>query len=186
MKNLLLFISLLFVSTAHAQLQSNQVLVEGSFSYSRLSILNNQTNRFAGVSLSLGLMASQKTAVITGVNLIDSKTSGLTGTSLFSLFMGVRQFVPLTEKIYFFGQGIIGYGDLMGDSFGTSGTFSTNGGESVFLQVSPGLMFFPKPRFAVTARIGSLGYKFKGERTGSLFEINGGNLRLGLLYRFGG
>jgi hypothetical protein len=172
---------------ASAQFQSNQVFLEGSFGYSRLPV-GNMMNRFGTANFSVGLMASQKTAVLAGFNLAESKLGSsnvYTSSSQLSFFAGVRQFVTITEQIYFFGQGIVGYGDLMGDSFGSAGTFSANGAETVFLQASPGLMFFPKPRFAVTARIGSVGYKFSDGSRGSVFEVNGGSLRLGLLYRFG-
>jgi hypothetical protein len=182
----LLYVGIFFVAVAaNAQFRSNQVFVEGSFGYSRLPI-SSTINRIGSFNFSLGLMASEKTAILGGFNLVDSKfASSNTATSQFSFFVGVRQFVPITEQFYFFTQGIVGYGDFMGDSFGTAGLFSTNGAESVYLQVSPGLMFFPKPRFAVTARIGSLGYKFGANSSGSVFEVNGGTLRLGLLYRFG-
>lgn len=184
MKNLLVLCLVGICGALQAQFRKGDVFMEGSAGLTRVSTLPTVSVRLATVNPSIGFMISERTAVFAGMGWQRNKTE-LPGfrdvTVSFSAFGGVRRFFPLSDKVYFFVQGLAGYGENVQDMFGTTGS---SGDERFYLQVSPGFVFFPHPRWALTTRIGSVSYAFGGAGTQSDLLFEAGTLRLGLLFRF--
>lgn len=190
MKKLILLLLVLSSVSLSAQLRQRNLFVEGSVGFSQMTLPSGLKSRVFNFSPSFGLMLTEKTALIVGMNVVDIRSEGSffgnTRNNSTSIFFGARQFFPISDKFYFYTQGLVGYGDLFADMYGTLGLNGTNqgGGDQVNIQVSPGFVFFPSPRWGLTTRIGTLGYRFKQSNSPSNFEFSLGSIRLGLLFRF--
>jgi hypothetical protein len=189
-KHLTLFAFLASVAL-QAQFKKNDIFAEGSFGFGRHSpgVMMRQTS-FVTVNPSLGFMVTENLAIIGGVNFASSRFYDNMGmgphrlSRSFSLFLGVRRFIPLSDRFYLFVQGLAGYGDALADMYGVSGVPSANGFERWNVQISPGFAYFPAERLAFTARLGTLGYEGRGNAQSANVLMELGAIRLGLLYRF--
>lgn len=191
MKYLVVLLAIGFTQETAAQFRKREMFAEGfaSFRNFQKPPFGPPTgqNRELVLSPSFGYMLSGKTALIGGVRFearrFWSPTGPETGTSV-SVFAGVRRFFPITDTFSFFAQGLVGFGNQLADMYGGAFHFSASGFNGVNLQLSPGVAFFPHERFGVTARVGSLVYKFKARGVGPEILFNAGTVNLGLMYRF--
>lgn len=191
MKYLVILLAIGFTVETTAQFRKREMFAEGfaSFRSFQKPPIGPPTwlSRELVLSPSVGYMLSGKTALIGGVRFEARRflfpTRPETGTSV-SVFAGVRRFFPITEKFSFFAQGLVGVGDQLADMYGSAFPFSASGFNGVNLQLSPGIAFFPTERFGITARIGSLVYKFKNRGVGPEILFNAGSVNLGFMYRF--
>lgn len=121
---------------------------------------------------------------MSGRSCASGKSIGASANAKTFYFTGVRRFFPITDTFSFFAQGLVGVGDQLADMYGGAFPFSASGFNGVNLQLSPGIAFFPNERFGVTARVGSMVYKFKDKGVGPEMLFNAGSVTLGLMYRF--
>lgn len=159
---------------------------------------------FLSDGLAVGLSLNLSSSYVSSISSTDGKTtenimaSGL-GVSLFA-----RKYMLITEKVYFHGQGSIGYtsGSYTDrKAVGASGladndkyTFSNIG-----INVTPGLTYFVSPKWGVDFSLNNIiGYnmttsKVEDTSTSASSETTGGNFAigagltptLGLFYYFG-
>lgn len=121
---------------------------------------------------------------MSGRSCASGKSIGASANAKTFYFTGVRRFLPITDTFSFFAQGLVGVGDQLADMYGGAFPFSASGFNGVNLQLSPGIASFPNERFGVTARVGSMVYKFKDMGVGPEMLFNAGSVTLGLMYRF--
>lgn len=185
MKYLILIFWVVASIAVSAQFRNQDVFVEGSAGFSRGGYSTGTSQSFH-LAPTVGLMISDKTALILGAGWEERRfgpKSFMSKTTFFSAFAGVQQFFSLSEKACFFLRGVGGYGE---DRFEPGGTAAFPGNENqLFLRVAPGVMFFPSPRWAITARAGDLFYGINvgNNNPKSEFRFEAGVVRLGILYR---
>lgn len=185
MKYFVFFISIVTSVAVSAQFRNRDIFVEGSAGYSR-SGSSTFTTRTFHLAPTVGIMVAEKTAVILGAGWEERRfgsRGSMSKTTFFSAFAGVQQFLSVSDKVCFFVRGTLGYGENRLDPSGNA-IFPSNENQ-LFLRVSPGVMFFPNPRWAVTARAGDLFYGFNAGNgnSNSEFRFEAGVVRLGILYR---
>ncbi|AWM33928.1 hypothetical protein [Hymenobacter nivis] len=182
MKKALLLASLALVAgTAHAQtpLTKGKGLVSGTIGYRRESSGGAATDLFE-FAPKVGTFVADNLAV--GISASVSLYGGNAdrfGSNSYAVgpFARYYRFVG-GDKFALFGQGSLGY-----NRTNSTGSDGYNQG---FLSVTPGLAFFPIPRFGLEASLRGLSYatNFDGASTLDLgFSLN--NFQLGAAYYFG-
>lgn len=179
-------------TAAHAQtpLTKGRGLITGSINYhyqSQGSYYNSSTQSFsfapaAGYfvadNLALGLsLGIQSASLSPDYVVVGSPLQYRATTFSIGPFMRYYQFVG-GDKFALFGQGGLGYLHVSGD-------YAGNGGQG-YLTVTPGLAFFPVPRFGVEASLRGITLATDFNRSTTLdLGVSLQSLQLGVAYYFG-
>jgi hypothetical protein len=186
---------------AFAQINAGSKFVGGSLSY-RMSASPDRTNNtfysFYSIRPSVGYLVQDRLAL--GVNVgfeygfseDDSPTIGrvIEESTAYSIGSSLTWFVPVSEeKFWFTLQGGVNYSRSYRESIAYStDSYVSSDYYSIGVSVSPGFLFLPSPRWAVTLGVGGLGYSHKrgigNEITENDVSFNLGQFSLGVLYFF--
>ncbi|OGX83585.1 outer membrane beta-barrel protein [Hymenobacter coccineus] len=183
MKKVFLLALLAFAAgTAHAQtpLTKGKGLLTGTIGYSRVSSDPGVARDLFEFAPKVGTFVADNLAVGISASIsLYSGNGGSFGSNMYTVgpFARYYRFVD-GDKFALFGQGSLGY-----TRTNETGSGGYNQG---YLSVTPGLAFFPIPRFGLEASLRGLSYatNFDGASTLDLgFSLN--NFQLGAAYYFG-
>jgi hypothetical protein len=170
MKNTFTF--LLIVFSLHAYAQQGKILIEGTAGFSKsnssLDGTNNETiYKTASFSPRIGVFTSDRLLVGGGLSYQFSRQESqyisggqYTNTmNQYGINIFVREFFPLGEKVFVTASGILSLEKGKQEAKGETSTSESD----IFqygVSVVPGLTYFLNDRWALTATLGSLYYKF--------------------------
>ena len=167
-------------SIAHAQttpLTKGRGLLSGSISYQSAKYRGGDSQELFNFTPSVGYFVADNLALGLNGNLqIYGGTSSAFGQNSYSVgpFARYYRFVGGSDKFALYGQGSVGYSHYsVGDNLG-------------YLAITPGLAFFPIPRFGLEASLRGLSYSGNFNDTHNIdFGFGLQNIQLGAAYYFG-
>ncbi|RYE91146.1 MAG: hypothetical protein EOO37_01090 [Cytophagaceae bacterium] len=168
----------LTTSIAHAQttpLTKGRGLLSGSIGYQSVKYRGSESQDLFTFSPTVGYFVADNLAIGLNGNL-QTYGSGAYGTNNFSVgpFVRYYRFVGGSDKFALYGQGGVGYRHY-------SGSYRMG-----YVDITPGLAFFPVPRFGLEASLRGLSYSSNFNDTHSFdFGLSLQNIQLGAAYYFG-
>jgi hypothetical protein len=200
MKLTAIIICLLTCHLASAQFTKGDKFVAGGYS---ISVQNSSAdngddnkNRFFQLYPEFGYFVNQHYAIGGGLTFSrgttryevvqgdyqEQKSTGF-GAHLFA-----KRFFPVSEKFFFSITGSVNYNRFRSVSAASGGYESTSKSYRISLNVSPSLIFFPSPNWAIEGTIGGLSLShsrgISDESKSTSFGINYGSISLGFAYFF--
>jgi hypothetical protein len=164
-------------SIAHAQttpLTKGRGLLSGSIGYQSVKYGGNDSQETFNFTPTIGYFVADNLAL--GLNGNVQLVGGYSGQNTYSVgpFARYYRFVGGSDKFALYGQGSIGY------------THYSGGLDLGYASITPGLAFFPIPRFGLEASLRGLSYSSNFNNTHSFdFGFSLQNIQLGAAYYFG-
>jgi hypothetical protein len=173
----------LSVGTSYAQtpLIKGRGLLSGSIGYRSEKYDSYATQDLFNFTPTIGYFIADNLALgINGdIQLYGSNNPNLPARNIYSVgpFVRYYHFVGGSDKFALYGQGSLGYRRYSGDFDGNSQGYAG---------ITPGLAFFPVPRFGLEASLRGLSYATNFNNAHSLdFGFSLQNIQLGAAYYFG-
>lgn len=143
----------------------------------------------------VGFLLNERYALGGGFNFLSTRNKSDLGQGSYQdhkvlglgVYLFVKRYFPITEKFFFSMDGSVSY-DRRRATTDYGGAESKEKSYSVGLNVSPSLMFFPSPNWAIEGSIGGINLNhsrgLSDDSKSTSFGLNYGSFSLGFAYFF--